>query len=159
MGLDIVRRRPHHPRRQRLEPLVVPPLRLGHLGAYLLALSPPAGAPWPRGAAVQPPRSAPSWRALHQGCGTPRVCRASARWPRGRPWLPCVCPAESRTAYPQPSAPRTRRPTARRPGPPSPRSRDSAAASPRHPPTYSAASSPPCGTPRGASRRQGSPGS
>eukprot|EP00964_Phaeocystis_antarctica_P152813 scaffold120862_cov69-Phaeocystis_antarctica.AAC.1 len=37
VGLDIVRRRrPHHPRRQRLQPLVVPPLRLGHLGARLL---------------------------------------------------------------------------------------------------------------------------
>eukprot|EP00964_Phaeocystis_antarctica_P020114 scaffold11111_cov53-Phaeocystis_antarctica.AAC.1 len=32
----IVQRRPHNPRRQRLEPLVVPPLRLGHLGAHLL---------------------------------------------------------------------------------------------------------------------------
>eukprot|EP00964_Phaeocystis_antarctica_P058752 scaffold34854_cov68-Phaeocystis_antarctica.AAC.5 len=32
----MVRRRPHNPRRQRLEPLVVPPLRLGHLGARLL---------------------------------------------------------------------------------------------------------------------------
>eukprot|EP00964_Phaeocystis_antarctica_P015301 scaffold8462_cov64-Phaeocystis_antarctica.AAC.4 len=32
----IVRRRPDNPRRQRLEPLVVPPLRLGHLGALLL---------------------------------------------------------------------------------------------------------------------------
>eukprot|EP00964_Phaeocystis_antarctica_P074760 scaffold46035_cov65-Phaeocystis_antarctica.AAC.2 len=37
VGSRIVRRRPHHPRRQRLEPLVVPPLRLGHLGARLLA--------------------------------------------------------------------------------------------------------------------------
>eukprot|EP00964_Phaeocystis_antarctica_P028768 scaffold16226_cov60-Phaeocystis_antarctica.AAC.2 len=35
VGGQIVRRRPHHPRRQRLEPLVVPPLRLGHLGARL----------------------------------------------------------------------------------------------------------------------------
>ena len=35
VGLPLVRRRPHHPRRQRLEPLVVPPLRLGHLGARL----------------------------------------------------------------------------------------------------------------------------
>eukprot|EP00964_Phaeocystis_antarctica_P051259 scaffold29905_cov64-Phaeocystis_antarctica.AAC.1 len=32
---QIVRRRPHNPRRQRLEPLVVPPLRLGHLVALL----------------------------------------------------------------------------------------------------------------------------
>eukprot|EP00964_Phaeocystis_antarctica_P017678 scaffold9782_cov58-Phaeocystis_antarctica.AAC.3 len=32
----MVWRRPHNPRRQRLEPLVVPPLRLGHLGALLL---------------------------------------------------------------------------------------------------------------------------
>eukprot|EP00964_Phaeocystis_antarctica_P152308 scaffold120130_cov54-Phaeocystis_antarctica.AAC.5 len=30
-----VRRRPHNPRRQRLEPLVVPPLRLGRVGALL----------------------------------------------------------------------------------------------------------------------------
>eukprot|EP00964_Phaeocystis_antarctica_P064590 scaffold38863_cov63-Phaeocystis_antarctica.AAC.2 len=36
VGYHIVRRRPHHPRRQRLETLVVPPLRLGHLGAHLL---------------------------------------------------------------------------------------------------------------------------
>eukprot|EP00964_Phaeocystis_antarctica_P128379 scaffold92156_cov66-Phaeocystis_antarctica.AAC.5 len=36
-GWPIVRRRPHHPRRQRLEPLVVPPLRLGHLVAHLLS--------------------------------------------------------------------------------------------------------------------------
>eukprot|EP00964_Phaeocystis_antarctica_P027819 scaffold15690_cov66-Phaeocystis_antarctica.AAC.1 len=36
VGYQIVRRRPHNPRRQRLEPLVVPPLRLGHLGARLL---------------------------------------------------------------------------------------------------------------------------
>eukprot|EP00964_Phaeocystis_antarctica_P056675 scaffold33453_cov53-Phaeocystis_antarctica.AAC.2 len=36
VGCMIVRRRPHNPRRQRLEPLVVPPLRLGHLGAHLL---------------------------------------------------------------------------------------------------------------------------
>eukprot|EP00964_Phaeocystis_antarctica_P155065 scaffold124036_cov66-Phaeocystis_antarctica.AAC.3 len=33
VGYPIVRRRPHNPRRQHLEPLVVPPLRLGHLGA------------------------------------------------------------------------------------------------------------------------------
>eukprot|EP00964_Phaeocystis_antarctica_P096331 scaffold62643_cov56-Phaeocystis_antarctica.AAC.1 len=33
----MVRRRPHNPRRQRLEPLVVPPLRLGHLGAHVLS--------------------------------------------------------------------------------------------------------------------------
>eukprot|EP00964_Phaeocystis_antarctica_P124471 scaffold88110_cov53-Phaeocystis_antarctica.AAC.3 len=33
VGHPIVRRCPHNPRRQRLEPLVVPPLRLGHLGA------------------------------------------------------------------------------------------------------------------------------
>eukprot|EP00964_Phaeocystis_antarctica_P123163 scaffold86816_cov58-Phaeocystis_antarctica.AAC.2 len=32
---QLVRRQPHNPRRQRLEPLVVPPLRLGHLGALL----------------------------------------------------------------------------------------------------------------------------
>eukprot|EP00964_Phaeocystis_antarctica_P092264 scaffold59316_cov53-Phaeocystis_antarctica.AAC.4 len=31
----LVRRRPHNPRRQRLEPLVAPPLRLGHLVALL----------------------------------------------------------------------------------------------------------------------------
>eukprot|EP00964_Phaeocystis_antarctica_P048750 scaffold28224_cov58-Phaeocystis_antarctica.AAC.3 len=37
VGCHIVRRRPHNPRRQRLEPLVVPPLRLGHLGAPLQA--------------------------------------------------------------------------------------------------------------------------
>eukprot|EP00964_Phaeocystis_antarctica_P074788 scaffold46060_cov58-Phaeocystis_antarctica.AAC.1 len=36
VGYHIVRRRPHNPRRQRLEPLIVPPLRLGHLGARLL---------------------------------------------------------------------------------------------------------------------------
>eukprot|EP00964_Phaeocystis_antarctica_P043573 scaffold25006_cov64-Phaeocystis_antarctica.AAC.4 len=36
VGYQIVRRRPHNPRRQHLEPLVVPPLRLGHLGARLL---------------------------------------------------------------------------------------------------------------------------
>eukprot|EP00964_Phaeocystis_antarctica_P095210 scaffold61741_cov63-Phaeocystis_antarctica.AAC.5 len=36
VGIDIVRRRPHNPRRQRLEPLVVPPLRLGHLVAHRL---------------------------------------------------------------------------------------------------------------------------
>eukprot|EP00964_Phaeocystis_antarctica_P058657 scaffold34804_cov58-Phaeocystis_antarctica.AAC.5 len=37
VGCLIVRRRPLNPRRQRLEPLVVPPLRLGHLGAPLQA--------------------------------------------------------------------------------------------------------------------------
>eukprot|EP00964_Phaeocystis_antarctica_P142831 scaffold108179_cov66-Phaeocystis_antarctica.AAC.2 len=36
IGAHIVRRRRHNPRRQRLEPLVVPPFRLGHLVAYLL---------------------------------------------------------------------------------------------------------------------------
>eukprot|EP00964_Phaeocystis_antarctica_P125756 scaffold89428_cov63-Phaeocystis_antarctica.AAC.4 len=36
VGWLIVRRRPHNPRRQRLELLVVPPLRLDHLGARLL---------------------------------------------------------------------------------------------------------------------------
>eukprot|EP00964_Phaeocystis_antarctica_P144480 scaffold110270_cov62-Phaeocystis_antarctica.AAC.3 len=36
VGYPIVRRRAHNPRRQRLELLVVPPLRLGHLGARLL---------------------------------------------------------------------------------------------------------------------------
>eukprot|EP00964_Phaeocystis_antarctica_P160596 scaffold132346_cov66-Phaeocystis_antarctica.AAC.1 len=36
VGSWIVRRRPRNPRRQRLEPLVVPPLRLGHLGALRL---------------------------------------------------------------------------------------------------------------------------
>eukprot|EP00964_Phaeocystis_antarctica_P085143 scaffold53730_cov41-Phaeocystis_antarctica.AAC.2 len=35
IGYHIVRRRPHNARRQRLEPLVVPPPRLGHLGALL----------------------------------------------------------------------------------------------------------------------------
>eukprot|EP00964_Phaeocystis_antarctica_P089043 scaffold56739_cov66-Phaeocystis_antarctica.AAC.4 len=33
VGTHRVRRRPHNPHRQRLEPLVVPPLRLGHLVA------------------------------------------------------------------------------------------------------------------------------
>eukprot|EP00964_Phaeocystis_antarctica_P146510 scaffold112803_cov57-Phaeocystis_antarctica.AAC.2 len=33
VGSLVVRLRPNNPRRQRLEPLVVPPLRLGHLGA------------------------------------------------------------------------------------------------------------------------------
>eukprot|EP00964_Phaeocystis_antarctica_P056083 scaffold33055_cov55-Phaeocystis_antarctica.AAC.4 len=33
VGWHTVRRRPHNPRRQRLEPLVVPPLRRGHLVA------------------------------------------------------------------------------------------------------------------------------
>eukprot|EP00964_Phaeocystis_antarctica_P018234 scaffold10094_cov53-Phaeocystis_antarctica.AAC.2 len=37
VSLQVVRRRPHHPRRQRLEPLVVPPLRLGHLVAHILS--------------------------------------------------------------------------------------------------------------------------
>eukprot|EP00964_Phaeocystis_antarctica_P025659 scaffold14444_cov75-Phaeocystis_antarctica.AAC.2 len=36
VGSHIVRRRPRNPRRQRLEPLVVPPLRLGHLAALRL---------------------------------------------------------------------------------------------------------------------------
>eukprot|EP00964_Phaeocystis_antarctica_P047134 scaffold27253_cov73-Phaeocystis_antarctica.AAC.2 len=36
VGCHIVWQHPHNPRRQRLEPLVVPPLRLGHLGARLL---------------------------------------------------------------------------------------------------------------------------
>eukprot|EP00964_Phaeocystis_antarctica_P126431 scaffold90127_cov63-Phaeocystis_antarctica.AAC.3 len=36
MGAQGVRRRSHNPRRQRLEPLVGPPLRFGHLGALLL---------------------------------------------------------------------------------------------------------------------------
>eukprot|EP00964_Phaeocystis_antarctica_P082578 scaffold51825_cov61-Phaeocystis_antarctica.AAC.5 len=36
VGLHIVRYRPHNPRRQHLEPLVVPPLRRGHLSALLL---------------------------------------------------------------------------------------------------------------------------
>eukprot|EP00964_Phaeocystis_antarctica_P135604 scaffold99951_cov63-Phaeocystis_antarctica.AAC.6 len=36
VGCPRVRRRPHNPRRQHLEPLVVPPLRLGHLVARLL---------------------------------------------------------------------------------------------------------------------------
>eukprot|EP00964_Phaeocystis_antarctica_P109786 scaffold74197_cov63-Phaeocystis_antarctica.AAC.3 len=35
-GCQIVRRRPRNPRRQRLEPLLAPPLRLGHLGARFL---------------------------------------------------------------------------------------------------------------------------
>eukprot|EP00964_Phaeocystis_antarctica_P006092 scaffold3326_cov59-Phaeocystis_antarctica.AAC.1 len=35
VGFHHVRRRPHNPRRQRLEPLVAPPLRLGHLGAHI----------------------------------------------------------------------------------------------------------------------------
>eukprot|EP00964_Phaeocystis_antarctica_P008711 scaffold4719_cov55-Phaeocystis_antarctica.AAC.2 len=35
VGYPIVRRRPHHPGRQRLERLVAPPLRLGHLVARL----------------------------------------------------------------------------------------------------------------------------
>eukprot|EP00964_Phaeocystis_antarctica_P074791 scaffold46060_cov58-Phaeocystis_antarctica.AAC.4 len=35
VGYPIVRRRPHNSCRQRLEPLVVPPLRLWHLGAHL----------------------------------------------------------------------------------------------------------------------------
>eukprot|EP00964_Phaeocystis_antarctica_P078636 scaffold48910_cov56-Phaeocystis_antarctica.AAC.6 len=36
VGCLVVRRRPHNPHRQRLERLVVPPLRLGHLGALLV---------------------------------------------------------------------------------------------------------------------------
>eukprot|EP00964_Phaeocystis_antarctica_P082576 scaffold51825_cov61-Phaeocystis_antarctica.AAC.3 len=110
--------------------------------------SPPGSAPWPRGATAQPPRSAPSWRAMHRG-----------RWPCGGPGQLCVCPAGSRTASPQPAAPRTRRPTARRPGLPPPRPRAAAAASPHHPPSSSESPSPPCGTPRAASKHQGSPGS
>eukprot|EP00964_Phaeocystis_antarctica_P111192 scaffold75500_cov36-Phaeocystis_antarctica.AAC.3 len=35
VGCRLVRRHPHNPRRQRLEPLVVPPLRLGHLAALV----------------------------------------------------------------------------------------------------------------------------
>eukprot|EP00964_Phaeocystis_antarctica_P095211 scaffold61741_cov63-Phaeocystis_antarctica.AAC.6 len=60
-----------------------------------------------------------------------------------RPWRLCACPAERRTARHQPSAHRRRRPTARRPGLPSPRRRGAAAATPRHPPSSSAAPSPP----------------
>eukprot|EP00964_Phaeocystis_antarctica_P146620 scaffold112985_cov58-Phaeocystis_antarctica.AAC.1 len=121
--------------------------------------SPPSSAPWPRGTAVRPPRGAPSWRAMHRGCSTRRACRASGRWPRGRPWRLCDSPAERRTADPQPSAPRTCRPTARRAGPPPPRPHAAAAAPPHHPHSPSTASSPLCGTPRAASKRQGSPGS
>eukprot|EP00964_Phaeocystis_antarctica_P049873 scaffold28881_cov71-Phaeocystis_antarctica.AAC.2 len=36
VGCRVVRSRPNDSRRQRLEPLVVPPLRLDHLGALLL---------------------------------------------------------------------------------------------------------------------------
>jgi len=36
VGAHIVRRNPHDLRRQRFEPLVVPPLRLGHLGTHLV---------------------------------------------------------------------------------------------------------------------------
>eukprot|EP00964_Phaeocystis_antarctica_P082205 scaffold51527_cov33-Phaeocystis_antarctica.AAC.1 len=95
--------------------------------------SPPDSAPWPRGTAARPPRRAPSWRALHRG-----------RWPRGRPGLLCVCPAWKGTARPQRSALRTRHPTARRPGPAPPRPRESAAATPLHPPPSSGVPSPPC---------------
>eukprot|EP00964_Phaeocystis_antarctica_P003634 scaffold1954_cov63-Phaeocystis_antarctica.AAC.9 len=121
--------------------------------------SPPAGAPWPRGTAAQPPRRAPSWRALHRGCSTPWARRASARWPRGRPCLLCVRPAERRTARPQPAALSTRRPYVRPPGLPSPQPRESAAVSPHHPPPAADAPSPLCDTPRAASKRQDSPGS
>eukprot|EP00964_Phaeocystis_antarctica_P030731 scaffold17384_cov48-Phaeocystis_antarctica.AAC.3 len=121
--------------------------------------SPPASAPWPRGTAAQPPRRAPSWRALRRGRGTPRAYRASAQWPRGRPWLLCACPVENGTACHQPSASRTHRPNERRVGPAPPRSRAAAAASPLHPPSSSETPSLPCDTPRAASRRQGSPGS
>eukprot|EP00964_Phaeocystis_antarctica_P071558 scaffold43683_cov42-Phaeocystis_antarctica.AAC.2 len=161
VGSLIVRRRPHDPRRQRLEPLVVPPLRLGHLVAHLLPqqVEGPCRAPWPRGTAARPPRRAPSRRVRYRGCSTPRACRASGRWPRGRPGLLCACPPESGTACPQPAASNTRRPSARPPGLAPPRSRESAAAPPHHPPTSPGASSPPCDTPCAAAKRQGSPGS
>eukprot|EP00964_Phaeocystis_antarctica_P108707 scaffold73255_cov60-Phaeocystis_antarctica.AAC.2 len=123
------------------------------------AQSPPAGAPWPRGTAARPPRSAPKCRALHRGCSTRRARRAPGRWPRGRPWLLCACPAESRTARPRPSASYTRRPSVRRCGPAPPRPRAAAASPPHHPPTPSPASSAPCETPRAAPKREGSPGS
>eukprot|EP00964_Phaeocystis_antarctica_P003269 scaffold1738_cov73-Phaeocystis_antarctica.AAC.1 len=145
VGYKIVRRHPHHPRRQRLEPLFVPPLRLGHFGAHLLCqhvdghcrgLCPVLRANSIALLGVEEPL-----RSLHV---VPRVGER------------CT---ERRTASSRPSAPRTRRPTPRRLGRAPPRSRDSAGASPHHPPPASAAPSPPYGTPRAASKRQGSPGS
>eukprot|EP00964_Phaeocystis_antarctica_P052525 scaffold30768_cov68-Phaeocystis_antarctica.AAC.3 len=109
--------------------------------------SPPESAPWPRSTAARPPRCALSCRAPHRGCSTPRACRASGRWPRGRPWLLCVCPAERCTARLQLPARRTHRPTARRPGLPSPPSREPAADAPLHPLTSSDAPSLLCGFP------------
>eukprot|EP00964_Phaeocystis_antarctica_P038544 scaffold22051_cov51-Phaeocystis_antarctica.AAC.1 len=111
------------------------------------APSPPGSAPWPRGTAARPPRGAPSCLALHRGCGTPRACRASGRWPRGRPGPLCASLLWRRTAGHQRSALRTRRPSARRPRLPPPRAREPAAATPLHPPPASAASSPACDTP------------
>eukprot|EP00964_Phaeocystis_antarctica_P050684 scaffold29503_cov53-Phaeocystis_antarctica.AAC.5 len=73
-GWPIVRRRPHHPRRQRLELLVVPPLRLGHLGAHLLcqhAEGPCRGlCPTPRANRIALPGLKEPLRGLH---GVPRV--------------------------------------------------------------------------------------
>eukprot|EP00964_Phaeocystis_antarctica_P075447 scaffold46541_cov57-Phaeocystis_antarctica.AAC.3 len=63
------------------------------------------------------------------------------------------------TARPQPAARGTCRPSARPPRPRAPRPRAAAAASPHHPPTPSAASSPSCGIPRASPKRQGSQGS
>eukprot|EP00964_Phaeocystis_antarctica_P011591 scaffold6412_cov55-Phaeocystis_antarctica.AAC.2 len=156
VGYPIVRHRPHNPRRQSLELLVVPPLRLGHLSALLQH-----HAPWPRGSAARPPRSAPRWRAFHRGDSTPWARRASRRWPHGKPWLLCASRASRRTARPPPAAHRTCHPTARRAWPASQRPREPPAAPPRHPQALSssAASSPPCETPRVSSKRQGSLGS
>eukprot|EP00964_Phaeocystis_antarctica_P023722 scaffold13254_cov51-Phaeocystis_antarctica.AAC.1 len=169
----LVRRRPHNPRRQRLEPLVVPPLRLGHLGALLMhqhvegicrGFCPVQGAHRIALPGLEVPR-----RGLHlvtrvgERCteveDTPRARRASGRWPRGRSWLPCASHPSSRTARPLPAASSTRRPTARRAGPAPPRPHAAAAASPRHPLASSAASSPSCETHRASAKRQGSPGS
>ena len=87
------------------------------------------------------------------------LCRASARWPRGRPWLLCACPAESRTAHPQPPAPRTRRPSARRAGPASSASSRFRCCTTPPSSASSAAASPSCVPACAASKRQGSPGS
>eukprot|EP00964_Phaeocystis_antarctica_P043986 scaffold25251_cov65-Phaeocystis_antarctica.AAC.4 len=168
----LVWRRPHSPRRQRLDPLVVPPLRLGHLGALLLrqhvegpcrGLCPVLRAHRPaflgleetlRGLHVVP-------RAVEHG--TEVVVRHGVVGPQGDGLAEgpgCSAPVLLR-AVPRALSQQLLVRVARLRSVPGRLLCDLASplpVSPHHPPSPSAASSPSCETPRAAAKRQGSPG-
>eukprot|EP00964_Phaeocystis_antarctica_P021260 scaffold11785_cov53-Phaeocystis_antarctica.AAC.4 len=161
IGSRIVGRRPHDLRRQLLEPLVVPPLRFGHLSARLLQLRALRHALL---GLKKPLRGLHCVPRVVEHCGEVEV-RHGLVGPQGDGLAvgpACSAPVLLRVV-PKTLGQQLRVLVARLRGgaglPLRLLARAAAAAPPRHPASSPAASSAPCGTPRAASKRKGSPGS